>query len=68
MLGLSVPPVVCKRVHVLLRMLGLSVPPVVCRRGYIACLAIILMSIHLYELNITVKYYQGQIYIIVVLI
>jgi hypothetical protein len=35
MLGTSLPPVVCRRAHVLLTMLGSSLPPVVCRRTHV---------------------------------
>ena len=35
MFGSSVPPVVCRRTHVLLMMFGSSVPPVVCRRAHV---------------------------------
>ena len=33
--GSSLPPVVCRRGHVLFRMFGSSLPPVVCRRGHV---------------------------------
>ena len=35
MLGSSLPPVVCRRAHVLVTMLGSSLPPVVCRRAHV---------------------------------
>ena len=35
MFGLSLPPVVCRRAHVLLMMFGSSLPPVVCRRAHV---------------------------------
>jgi hypothetical protein len=34
-LCLSLPPVVCRRVHVLFRMFSSSLPPVVCRRAHV---------------------------------
>ena len=35
MFGSSLPPVVCRRAHVLLMMFGSSLPPVVCRRAHV---------------------------------
>jgi hypothetical protein len=35
MFGSSLPPVVCRRAHVLLTMFGSSLPPVVCRRAHV---------------------------------
>ena len=35
MFGSSLPPVVCRRAHVLFRMFGSSLPPVVCRRAHV---------------------------------
>ena len=34
-LCLSLPPVVCRRAHVLFMLLCLSLPPVVCRRAHV---------------------------------
>ena len=33
--GSSLPPVYCRRAHVLLRMFGSSLPPVYCRRAHV---------------------------------
>jgi hypothetical protein len=35
MFGSSLPPVVCRRAHVLLMMFSSSFPPVVCRRSHV---------------------------------
>jgi hypothetical protein len=35
MFGSYLPPVVCRRAHVLFRMFGSYLPPVVCRRGHV---------------------------------
>ena len=34
-LCLSLPPVVCRRAHVLFMLICLSLPPVVCRRAHV---------------------------------
>ena len=33
--GSSLPPVYCRRAHVLFRMFGSSLPPVYCRRAHV---------------------------------
>jgi hypothetical protein len=35
MFGSSLPPVVCRRAHILLTMFGSSLTPVVCRRNHV---------------------------------
>jgi hypothetical protein len=53
--GSSLPPVVCRRAHVLFRVFGSSLPPVVCREGscliyIICCLCIVVSNIYWFVL------------------